>query len=331
MISKVTFLLTLLMTAVAVAQEAPVPPVPGTDLPPPPAFPVPNANNWPGFPPMPGAPGYTNPAQPVGPTTLYAWCMQTPGRIERILSGADLPYYIASSGKAHSAKAPTLWRYYLVYEINNLLRTYPGGVAFNPLTHSVLMLALELNKQFPAGDLADQSASIVLHHMLQAAYRVNVNFDQQSYLPLFGQCGPHGCQVPTGPNMSQFYLDYVSTAREVVAQLFAPAVSQFQTGGSVLDAMAVDRWELGSALVSIEWTTANLSASIFRRDTICLQQHLTMLARNLRWYLGQHAGKTDYEDMMMRNYVRTHLNYALDELNYYAQNSGHCLAPRAGH
>lgn len=243
--------------------------------------------------------------------TVPSWCSDLPARLSEAEEGAHLPHFIASSGLG-SAQWPTVWRRYLAWEINGMLRRYPGGVSVHPLTYSVLALGLRLDSKFPANELGDQSAAILLKHVLSVAARVHSDFDTPTYLPIV--------ERPRFDFGRGFFIDYISASRALLSELFSSAVG---TQGTVLDSMAVDRWELSSVLVSIDWLISNLDSSVFRRGTSCLRGRLSMLAADLHGHLarGQNSGEGD---AMMREYVRERLSLALDELDYYSSNEGRC-------
>jgi hypothetical protein len=240
------------------------------------------------------------------------WCNAVQGMLADSLQWASL------------ASGPTDSRAYLVASITNILAAYDGGtIRMQPLTYSLLADTLRLNLVYPATSMGDQSAAIVLFHFVDLARRVNAAFDVPRYLPYFEyyvRC-PAGCPGEPPYDFAPMYVDYISAARTILRELFAPALPDHADRGSVLDAMAYDRWELQSLSNLIAMIQTNITSDVFARAFECLTLQLAMVQNRLENYLNG-TGTAPFDDRMMRAYVEQSLGSVLGVLEAFRYRNG---------
>ncbi len=190
--------------------------------------------------------------------------------------------------------------------------------------------------------LGDQVAVIVLQHLLRVARTVSVNFDVPRFVPLLNILGTCGVQHqivsdlrPTNPpghscngssfspeHLNQdFYLDYIASTKLVIEQFFQPALSSQPNRGSLLEAMANDRWELEALSQLLAWIIDDISRDIFQRQLACVKVQLEVVKMRLDNYL-QGMQQAPFNDRTMRYYVEQSLQQVLSVLQNYTYQNG---------
>ncbi len=202
--------------------------------------------------------------------------MSVPDEIQRLLSDGGVPFYTPGT----PITAARLWRDGLARGISALLDPNQGSaMVLYPLTYSVLQLAdrmvtspeVDPSATFPSTEMGDQSAVIVTRALLEAALRISLAFDRDQFLPAYGQCSDFRCgayHIEAGV-FPQFYLDYISTAHQVLEYIFMPGRPGYARL-SIFDGMGEDEWELKAHLEIYGWLSAVMSREAFGRALGCL-------------------------------------------------------------
>lgn len=280
--------------------------------------------------------GYGDPTNPNVVTypmmPIQKWCSQAKGMLDEALSYSSLFDTHLMRRKA------------LVESIQQILRAYQGGsVPMQPLTYTLLARTLEMNMVFPSretapiggwGDRGDETAYIVLFHMVDAAQRVNTLFDTARYLPFYEhytKCPGGQCTKLPAFDFGPFYTSYVQGTRLVLAEFFAPAYPdpQYKDRGNVLSAMSHDMWELKAMLKIIDWVLVDVRSDVFSRALECLTGRLELTRQRLHAYLAD-SSKSPFNAVTMRRYVEQSLAGILTELDsfVYQDGQGKCAAKK---
>ena len=230
---------------------------------------------------------------------------------------------------------PAKQRQYMVSAIESILNAYgTNTLPFQPLTYSLLNRALELNNGFPSCGAAscDESskenrvANLVLAHMLNLGIKVNSQFDMPRYMPYYESLTCRHCTERPAFDFSSFYVDYLSNVREVLNTFFGPAFER-NSKGNLLEAMAVDEWELRAQYVILDWIVTDIRSDVFGRAFACVASRL----EQVKTKLGNHLnGRPIFDDRMMVQYVRQSLGDVLGLLEHsqFQDNVYHCRPGR---
>lgn len=255
-----------------------------------------------------------------------SWCNDVQGWMADAVATAK---YLATPAKQ---------RAYMVSAIESILDAYEmNSLPFQPLTYSLLSRALELNNGFPAcGTSCDEAskgnrvATLVLSHMLNLGIKVNADFDMPRYLPYYESHRDHrdcrGCTEMPAYDFSSFYVDYIANVREVLGTFFGPAFER-NSKASLLEAMAVDEWELRAQHVILDWVVTDIRNDLFGRAFACVASRLDQVKAKLADHL---KGRPTFDDMYMVQYVRSSLVDVLDLLEHseFQENVYHCHRSR---
>lgn len=246
---------------------------------------------------------------PRSPWAFPRWCNAIQGWLTDII--------LMTAAASNLAEA----RGYLTGELQAVLSAYDqGSLPMQPLTYSILSRALKMQATFPHGssgraqELGDQVAVLLLEHMISVAKRVNQDFDIPKLMPVYQyyyRCGRNCDEY----EYSNFYVDYINSAKAVLNEFYAPAIPQQPELGKLLDAMAYDRWELASLGELLDWMISDLSRSMFQRSFDCVVMQLRILRERLSSYLSGGGQNAIRDDRRMRQYVEASLGEVLNVLN----------------
>ena len=213
----------------------------------------------------------------------------------------------------------------LVSSIQYILSSYhKKKMPFQPLTYSLLEMALKLDKNFPSNDeKGDQAGGIVLVHMLKTAQYINAEFDIPHFVPAlesWSRCGRYRCKGESDL-ASEFYVDYLASARAVVNMLFIQATDR-NPNVLVLDAMAYDRWKLNAALDVLGFILKSLKNDLIGSNLNCLKERVQHIRDRLAKYL-ENTPVSPVQDRAKREVIERQLREILDELNSVTEYNGH--------
>lgn len=232
----------------------------------------------------------------------------------------------------YASRGPGEVRAFLVQSVHSILAAYQGGgIPYQPLTYSLLATTEKINRNFPANEQGDQSAAITLFHLMETARSVNTRFDVPRFVPfinLYQRCGrhhhggPHDTCGAYDEMEPPFYVDYISSATEVLRMFFSPSIPSKPQMGTVLDAMSHDVWELNVLLDLLKWLEVDLDRDIFSRRLVCVRAEVKQTRVRLENYL---KGLTPpFNDTTMRWFTEEALQGILQTLESVTVDRSSC-------
>lgn len=224
------------------------------------------------------------------PNPWTRWCQNLPDRLSEVLS-VRYRGGLIGGGEVNS---PAGRRAYLKRSVRALMNENAGhGETVYPLTYRVLQLIDRMLTfpseaawaPFPNTLQGNQSANIVARELLQEAQRISVSYDQETYIVVYQSCPHFGCESEqvTAQQAPDYFVNYLGAAHQILSAAWGVVPG---SGGTVLDGMGENLWELKAHAVLIRWLQTMLESSAFRRRTGAMVTYLMQESDWLDSFLG---------------------------------------------